>query len=62
MRKLSWQTGVKILAVFLVGIALAGCPKKPSPIAGAGTGAEGVTRGSAGGAGGAGSATAGQGG
>ncbi len=52
MKKATWQTGLALLSVLLVAIVLAGCPKKPSSTAGAGTGAEGTTGGAGTGAGG----------
>ncbi len=52
MRKATWQTGLTLLSVLLVAIVLAGCPKRPSSTAGAGTGAEGTTGGAGIGAGG----------
>ncbi len=65
MRKATWQAGLTLLSVLLVAIVLAGCPKKPSSTAGAGTGAEGTTGGTGAGGpgageGGVGSAPSGQ--
>jgi len=54
MKKTSWQTAATLLSLLLVALVVAGCPKQPSPTAGAGTGAEGAPGGAGAGAGGAG--------
>ena len=52
MKKASWQMAGTLLSLLLVAVVMAGCPKKPSATAGAGTGAEGAAGGAGAGLGG----------